>query len=102
MERITLSHGQRSRLAGFFALGVSIGGFFDGILLHHVLQWHHLLSSACRVLLKSTCCGVATCICGGTTASQALSMDFRVSEAGQVTKGRTQNSKSTSSGPSRR
>ncbi|WP_201270039.1 DUF2243 domain-containing protein [Sinorhizobium meliloti] len=44
MERITLSHGQRSRLAGCFALGVSIGGFFDGILLHQVLQWHHLLS----------------------------------------------------------
>jgi uncharacterized membrane protein len=25
-------------------LGVSLGGFFDGILLHQVLQWHHLLS----------------------------------------------------------
>jgi hypothetical protein len=24
------------------ALGFSIGGFFDGILLHQVLQWHHL------------------------------------------------------------
>ena len=28
-----------------FALGFGIGGFFDGILLHQVLQWHHLLSS---------------------------------------------------------
>ncbi|WP_234828130.1 DUF2243 domain-containing protein [Sinorhizobium fredii] len=35
---------QRSRLIGCFALGVSIGGFFDGILLHQILQWHHLLS----------------------------------------------------------
>ena len=26
------------------ALGFGIGGFFDGILLHQVLQWHHLLS----------------------------------------------------------
>lgn len=26
------------------ALGVGLGGFFDGILLHQVLQWHHLLS----------------------------------------------------------
>lgn len=25
-------------------LGLGIGGFFDGILLHQVLQWHHLLS----------------------------------------------------------
>lgn len=26
------------------ALGFGSGGFFDGILLHQVLQWHHLLS----------------------------------------------------------
>lgn len=25
-------------------LGVALGGFIDGILLHQVLQWHHLLS----------------------------------------------------------
>jgi uncharacterized membrane protein len=25
-------------------LGVSLGGFFDGIVIHQVLQWHHLLS----------------------------------------------------------
>ena len=25
-------------------LGFAIGGFFDGILLHQILQWHHLLS----------------------------------------------------------
>lgn len=29
---------------GGYLLGFSIGGFFDGILLHQVLQWHHLLS----------------------------------------------------------
>lgn len=27
-----------------YCLGFAIGGFFDGILLHQVLQWHHLLS----------------------------------------------------------
>lgn len=27
-----------------FALGFALGGFFDGILLHQILQWHHLLS----------------------------------------------------------
>ena len=28
----------------FFGLGV--GGFFDGIVLHQILQWHHMASSA--------------------------------------------------------
>ena len=27
-------------------LGFAFGGFFDGILLHQILQWHHLLSLA--------------------------------------------------------
>jgi uncharacterized membrane protein len=27
-------------------LGLGIGGFFDGILLHQVLQWHHMVTSA--------------------------------------------------------
>ena len=31
------------RWAGYL-IGVAMGGFFDGILLHPVLQWHHLLS----------------------------------------------------------
>ena len=26
-------------------LGVGLGGFLDGIVLHQVLQWHHLVSS---------------------------------------------------------
>jgi len=26
-------------------LGVGIGGFFDGIVFHQILQWHHMLSS---------------------------------------------------------
>lgn len=26
--------------------GLGMGGFFDGIILHQVLQWHHMLSSA--------------------------------------------------------
>lgn len=31
------------RLPGIL-LGVGLGGFVDGILLHQLLQWHHLLS----------------------------------------------------------
>ncbi|BAY70635.1 DUF2243 domain-containing protein [Anabaena sp. FACHB-709] len=30
--------------AGIF-LGLGLGGFVDGILLHQILQWHHMLSS---------------------------------------------------------
>jgi uncharacterized membrane protein len=26
-------------------LGIGLGGFFDGIVLHQLLQWHHLLSA---------------------------------------------------------
>jgi uncharacterized membrane protein len=32
------------RLPGV-VLGVGLGGFLDGILLHQLLQWHHLLTS---------------------------------------------------------
>jgi uncharacterized membrane protein len=34
----------RSLVRAGFVLGFAFGGFFDGILLHQVLQWHHLLS----------------------------------------------------------
>ncbi|MBD2778364.1 DUF2243 domain-containing protein [Iningainema tapete] len=26
-------------------LGIGLSGFFDGIVLHQILQWHHMLSS---------------------------------------------------------
>ena len=26
--------------------GLGLGGFFDGIVLHQVLQWHHMVTSA--------------------------------------------------------
>jgi uncharacterized membrane protein len=26
-------------------LGVGLGGFFDGIVLHQILQWHHMVST---------------------------------------------------------
>jgi uncharacterized membrane protein len=38
-----MSPGSSYRAAGY-ALGFGMGGFFDGILLHQVLQWHHLLA----------------------------------------------------------
>jgi uncharacterized membrane protein len=35
---------RRSLLRAGLVLGFALGGFLDGILLHQVLQWHHLLS----------------------------------------------------------
>ena len=37
--------GETSLQAPGLLLGVGLGGFVDGILLHQVLQWHHMLSS---------------------------------------------------------
>ena len=34
----------RPRLPGLL-LGIGLGGFVDGIVLHQILQWHHLLTS---------------------------------------------------------
>jgi len=28
-----------------FLLGIGLGGFVDGIVLHQILQWHHMLTS---------------------------------------------------------
>src|SRR5690606_3371962 len=38
------SFSRRYDWAGY-TLGFAMGGFFDGILLHQILQWHHLLSA---------------------------------------------------------
>ena len=39
-----MNHARRSLLPATIVLGIGLSGFFDGILLHQVLQWHHLLS----------------------------------------------------------
>ena len=36
----------RFPVAAGVMLGIGLGGFFDGIILHQVLQWHHMLTSA--------------------------------------------------------
>jgi uncharacterized membrane protein len=40
---VTPPMGRRPAIAAG-VLGFALGGFFDGILLHQVLQWHHFLS----------------------------------------------------------
>jgi uncharacterized membrane protein len=42
----TPSSDERFPLAAGVFLGLGLGGFFDGIVLHQVLQWHHMVSSA--------------------------------------------------------
>ena len=33
-------------LSAAILFGLGLGGFFDGIVIHQVLQWHHMLTSA--------------------------------------------------------
>lgn len=37
--------GRTSILGPGLLLGIGLGGFVDGIVLHQILQWHHMLSS---------------------------------------------------------
>jgi uncharacterized membrane protein len=36
----------RRPMIGAILLGIGLGGFFDGIVLHQILQWHHLIDHA--------------------------------------------------------
>jgi uncharacterized membrane protein len=46
MARVSLAPRLRVEAATpLFLLGLGLGGFIDGILLHQVLQWHHMLTS---------------------------------------------------------
>ncbi|BBZ34748.1 DUF2243 domain-containing protein [Mycolicibacterium confluentis] len=42
----TTGAGAPSLMLPGIVLGVGLGGFIDGILLHQILQWHHMLTSA--------------------------------------------------------
>src|SRR5438045_8627709 len=39
-------HAASFPLSAGVLLGLGLGGFFDGIVLHQLLQWHHMLTSA--------------------------------------------------------
>jgi uncharacterized membrane protein len=36
---------RRAPLVPALLLGIGLGGFVDGIVLHQILQWHHMLTS---------------------------------------------------------
>jgi uncharacterized membrane protein len=38
----------RSPMTAGFMLGIGLGGFIDGIVLHQILQWHHMLTATDR------------------------------------------------------
>jgi len=38
--------GDRNLIRAGVFLGLGFGGFFDGIVFHQILQWHHMLTSA--------------------------------------------------------
>lgn len=43
--RTAVSETHAFPLSAGILFGLGLGGFFDGIVLHQVLQWHHMLSS---------------------------------------------------------
>jgi uncharacterized membrane protein len=50
MTTVASASGQRTSVRGRFPLaaailfGLGLVGFFDGIVLHQILQWHHMLA----------------------------------------------------------
>lgn len=45
MSTTRASNQQKRLLWAGVLLGIGLGGFFDGIVLHQILQWHHMLTS---------------------------------------------------------
>ena len=46
MIRSEISKKQKFPIAAGILFGLGLDGFFDGIVLHQILQWHHMLTSA--------------------------------------------------------
>lgn len=45
MADFTTSRGHEFPTAAGVLFGLGLGGFFDGIVLHQILQWHHMVSA---------------------------------------------------------
>ncbi len=46
---VTVERGRMPLTRASMILGFGLGGFFDGIVLHQLLQWHHFVSSMVTV-----------------------------------------------------
>jgi uncharacterized membrane protein len=44
-DRAATTDGRRTIVVPGLLLGLGLGGFVDGIVLHQILQWHHMISS---------------------------------------------------------
>jgi uncharacterized membrane protein len=44
-SEIVAERGPEGFLSAAILLGIGLGGFFDGIVLHQILQWHHMVST---------------------------------------------------------
>jgi uncharacterized membrane protein len=44
-KTVTISERRKRLIAAGLLFGIGLGGFFDGIVFHQILQWHHMLSS---------------------------------------------------------
>ncbi|MEL6458746.1 MAG: DUF2243 domain-containing protein [Cyanobacteria bacterium J06621_15] len=45
MESSLVNNQRKPLILAGVCLGIGLGGFFDGIVLHQLLQWHHMLSN---------------------------------------------------------
>lgn len=45
MDRVTARLDPRPFVLPTVVLGIGLGGFVDGIVLHQILQWHHMASA---------------------------------------------------------
>jgi uncharacterized membrane protein len=45
MQGPVLAPNRARLIAAAILLGIGLGGFFDGIVLHQILQWHHMVST---------------------------------------------------------
>jgi uncharacterized membrane protein len=45
IQEQTKPYNHRSLILAGLILGLGQGGFFDGIIFHQLLQWHHMFSS---------------------------------------------------------
>jgi len=45
MTRHPVGRDRRRLVIAAVLLGLGLGGFFDGIVLHQILQWHHMVST---------------------------------------------------------
>ncbi len=45
MSALRREPSRRRLIVAAILLGLGLGGFFDGIVLHQILQWHHMVST---------------------------------------------------------